>query len=116
MRNARTVERVISISGESLETARLKSNENIIGANKQAVERFLTSIRDAGLTQAVSGLGNPFWRAIPKQFVVTLLRGFDVHPLNISFQALELARFIESTTEERLQSGCGSPSGRGNGC
>ena len=103
MRNARTVERVISISGESLETARLKSNENIIGANKQAVERFLTSIRDAGLTQAVSGLGNPFWRAIPKQFVVTLLRGFDVHPLNISFQALELARFIESTTEERLQ-------------
>jgi hypothetical protein len=34
---------------------------------------------------------------------VALLRGFDVHPLNITFQAADLASFIESTTEERLQ-------------
>jgi len=49
MRNARTVERRISISGESLETPRLKSNQNILRANRQAVTRFLTSLRDAGL-------------------------------------------------------------------
>lgn len=104
MRTARTVERRISISGESLETPRLKSNENILRANKQVVARFLTSLRDAGLPQIASGLGNPFWRAIPKQFVVALLRGFDVHPLNISFQAPDLASFIENTIEERLQS------------
>jgi hypothetical protein len=103
MRNARTVERIISISGESLETPRLKSNGNILRANKQAVARFLTSLRDAGLRQSASGLGNPFWRAIPKQFVVSLLRSFDVHPLNISFQASDLADFIENTPEERLQ-------------
>ena len=103
MRNAKTVERVISISGESLETARLKSNENILRANKQAVERFLASLRDAHLKQTDSGLSNPFWCAIPKQFVVTLLRSFDVHPLNISFQASDLANFIENTPEERLQ-------------
>jgi hypothetical protein len=103
MRNARTVERVVSISGESLETPRLKSNENIVRANRQAVARFLTSLREAGLKQDGSGLGNPFWPAIAREFIVTLLRGFDVHPLNISFQAPDLARFIENTTEERLQ-------------
>src|SRR6185312_1028255 len=57
MRNARTVERVISISGQSLETPRLKTNENIIRANKQVIERFLASLRDGGLTQIESGLG-----------------------------------------------------------
>ena len=103
MRNARTIERRISISGESLETPRLKSNQNIVRANKQAVASFLTSLHDAGVTQSVSDLGNPFWRAIPKQFVVSLLRSFDVHPLNISFQAPDLASFIESTTEKQLQ-------------
>src|SRR6185312_10344643 len=102
-RNARTVERVISISGQSLETPRLKTNENIIRANKQVIERFLASLRDGGLTQIESGLGNPFWQAIPKQFVVALLRSFDVHPLNISFQATDLADFIQNTTEEGLQ-------------
>jgi hypothetical protein len=103
MRSAKTVERVISISGKSLETARLKSNENIIRANKQTVERFLASLYEGGLPQLESGMRNPFWRAIPKRFVASLLRGFDVHPLNISFQATDLATFIESTPEERLQ-------------
>src|SRR5205823_8310985 len=50
-----------------------------------------------------SGLGNPFWRAIPSRLVAQLLRGFDVHPLNVSFQAGDLADFIENTTEERLR-------------
>ncbi len=103
MRNARTVERKISISGEYLETPRLKTNENIIRANKQVVETFVRSLQTAGLTQEKSRLGNPFWSAIPKRFIVALLRGFDVHPLNILFQSADLANFIENTTEESLQ-------------
>lgn len=103
MRNSQTVERVISMRGQSPETARLRSNENIIRANRVTVERFITTLRDEGCEQTTSKLGNPFWRAVPNQLIAQLLRGFDVHPLNISFQAADLANFIESTTEERLQ-------------
>jgi hypothetical protein len=103
MRNSQTVERVISMRGQSPETARLRSNENIIRANRITVERFITSLRDEGFEQTASGLGNPFWRAVPNHLIAQLLRGFDVHPLNISFQAADLANFIENTTEERLQ-------------
>ena len=121
MRNAKTVERVISISGKLLETPRLKTNEHIIRANKQVVELFLRSLHEEGLVQMESGLHNPFWQAVPKAFIVKLLRGFDVHPLNISFQAADLAHFIENTTEPRLQKwdvvlpeGTGTPTRFGN--
>ncbi len=103
MRNSQTVERVISMRGQSPETARLRSNENIVRANRITVERFITTLREEGCEQTTSGLGNPFWRAVPNQLIAQLLRGFDVHPLNISFQAADLANFIETTTEERLR-------------
>jgi len=103
MRNSQTVERVISMRGQSLETARLKSNENIVRANRITVERFIASLAEEGCNQTTSGLGNPFWRAVPSRLIAQLLRGFDVHPFNVSFQSLDLADFIEGPTEERLR-------------
>ena len=103
MRNSQTVERVISMRGKSLETARLKSNDNIVRANAITVERFITSLRDEGFEQTKSGLDNPFWRAIPSRLIAQLLRGFDVHPSNVTFQARDLANFIDNTNEERLR-------------
>jgi hypothetical protein len=103
MRQSKLVERVISISGESLETTRLKTNENVLRANKITVERFLDGLRAAGQRAGKSRLDNPFWRAVPKAHVVDLLNGFDVHPMNISFQARDLADFLAATSEGRLQ-------------
>lgn len=103
MRQSKLVERVISISGESLETPRLKSNEHVVRANRTVVERFVESLRSAGLEPSLSAWDNPFWRGVPKRFVIDLLRGFDVHPMNISFQASDLAAYLETTAEERLQ-------------
>ena len=60
-------------------------------------------MREQGCEPVTSGLGNPFWRAIPNHLIVQLLRGFDVHPFNVSFQAADLANFIDGTTEERLR-------------
>ena len=60
-------------------------------------------MRGAGHREQTSPYGNAFWAAVPKEHVVGLLRNFDVHPLNISFQAKELADFIERTVEPRLQ-------------
>lgn len=103
MRQSRLVERVISISGQSLETPRLKSNQNVVDANRTVVEHFAESIRSAGFELSRSAWDNPFWRGVPKRFVIDLLRGFDVHPMNISFQTSDLAAYLETTPEERLQ-------------
>jgi hypothetical protein len=103
MRQAQTIERIISLSKQSLETARLKSSEAINRANRTSIEHFIQSLKDAGHQHQPSPYGNPLWTALPKGFVVSLLRNFDVHPLNISFQAKELADFIERTNEPRLQ-------------
>ncbi len=104
MRQTQTIERIISLSKQSLETARLKSAEAINRANRTSVEAFIRALRDAGHQYDPSPYGNPLWTAVPKSFVAALLRNFDVHPLNISFQANELAAFIENTSEPTLQS------------
>jgi hypothetical protein len=103
MRQAQTIERIISLSRQSLETARLKSSEAINRANRTSIEHFIQSLKDAGHQYQPSPFGNPLWTALPKGFVVSLLRNFDVHPLNITFQANELADFIGRTNEPRLQ-------------
>jgi hypothetical protein len=103
MRNSQIVERVISLRCQSLETPHLKSNENIVRANAITVERFIRSVRDEGFAQEESALRNPLWRGVPGRLISHLLRGFDVHPQNVSFQAPDLADFIETTNELRLR-------------
>jgi hypothetical protein len=116
MRQSKLVERVISINCEGLETYRLKTNENVLRANKITVEQFLDGLRTGGLRVGESGMHNPFWRAVPKRHVVDLLRGFDVHPMNISFQARDLADFLDATTEDKLQEwDVVLPQGKGDG-
>jgi hypothetical protein len=104
MRQAKTMERVISLSGQILETARLKSNPNSFLTNRSAVDRFIEQLQIAGLSPEESHWGNPLWRDVPKELVAALLRDFDVHPLNVAFQTGDLARYLESTAEPRLRS------------
>lgn len=103
MRQAQTIERIISLSKQSLETARLKSAEAVNRANKTSIEHLIQSLTDTGHHHHLSPYGHPLWTTIPKHYVVSLLRNFDVHPLNISFQAKELADFLENTNEPKLQ-------------
>lgn len=72
----------------------------MVSANRTVVENFVNSLRVAGLEPSLSR--NPLWHAVPKTFVVDLLRSFDVHPMNISFQATELAEYrFEGETARR---------------
>jgi len=104
MRQAKTIERVISLSGKLLETARLKSNTNSLIANRAAVIRFLDQLRVAGLEPEKSHWGTTVvWRGVPKELVAALLSDFDVHPLNVAFQTGDLARYLGTTTEPRLR-------------
>jgi hypothetical protein len=103
MRKSKTIERVISISKKYLETSRLKRNDNIMRANRVTVERFVEDLHLNYSGSLDTAWGKLFWRAIPKGLIAGVIRGFDVHPLNISFQADDIANFIVQTTEQQLQ-------------
>jgi hypothetical protein len=103
MRRSTLFERVVSISGESLETTYIKTGGNIVKSNRMAVEEFLQQLVNARLYEGEYGYGNPFWTGVPKEMVASLLRDFAVDPANISFQAHDLADFVENATEEFLQ-------------
>lgn len=102
MRRSTLVERVVSISGESLETTYIRTNENVIKSNRIVVEHFLSELQQDGEYEGKCGYGNPFWTGVPRQMVAELLRNFSVDPANVSFQANDLATFVESATEEFL--------------
>ena len=104
MRQSKRIERIISISKKYLETPRLKRNDNVLRANRVAVERFVEGLRRDYASRQEVAFNNPLWHDIPKEFIAGLVRSFDVHPLNISFQTDDLATFIAKTTEDRLQS------------
>jgi hypothetical protein len=103
MRQAKTMERVISLSGRLLETARLKSNINSLTANRSALARFLERLQSTGLKAEKTNSGNTIWRGVPKELVASFLRDFDVHPLNVAFQTGDLATYLGSTPESRLR-------------
>jgi hypothetical protein len=103
MRRSTLIERVVSVSGESLETTHLKTNENVIRANRIVVEEFIRQIGIGGISRGTSGLDNPLWTGVSKHLVADLLRSFSVDPANISFQAKDLANFVEGATDNFLQ-------------
>ena len=97
MRQAKTMERVISLSGQLLETARLKSNTNSLAANRSALVRFLDQLQNTGLNpEKIPSGHHTVWRGVPKELVASLLRDFDVHPLNVAFQTGDLATIFRN--------------------
>jgi hypothetical protein len=105
MRLAKTVERVISVSEQALETATLRNDPESIQVNAAIVKDFLQAIERAGAMRRKSpfGKGNPVWTGVPKGEVAQILRRFRVHPRNVTFQGEDLATFLERTDEARLQ-------------
>ena len=102
MRQARTIERVFSLSEQYLETPRLKGNQATVTSNLNAFARFVAAVRRRGLEFHESPWGNSFCPGVPKELVASLLRDFDVHPLNVDFQTRDLATYLETTPEPLL--------------
>ena len=103
MRSSTLIRRVVSISNKSLETTYVETGDSIIAANQRATERFIKNLAADGYEMTTSPLGNPLWLRIPKEKVAMLLREFRVDPQNVTFQAKDLAAFVESTKESFLQ-------------
>jgi hypothetical protein len=103
MRRANSIVRRVSLDGKGIETARLRSSQGVIRANRDAVARFIEGlIRTVG-NPGPSEFGSTIWRDVPKERVASLLAEFETHPLNYDFQADQLSEFLERTPEPRLQ-------------
>ena len=104
MRSAKTVERVISVSEQGLETPHLFGDSGTLGANATAVREFLTRIEAEGVrrTGSLIGTANPIWQSVSKDSVSQLLRRFRAHPRNVTFRGEDLATFLDSTNEPKL--------------
>ena len=105
MRTSVLIKRVVSIANKSLETTYVKTNENVVNANKIVTERFLRELGNGGFTMQSSELGNPIWQRVSKGLVANFVRDFAVDPANVKFQAKDLASFIANTTEEFCRNG-----------
>jgi hypothetical protein len=103
MRTAREIERVISVSGEGLETPQLRSDRDTMLANAQAAEEFIQRLANAGIQKERSEWSSTIWRNVPKSHVAFLLRRFLSHPLDSAFLQDFLARFLEETNERCLE-------------
>jgi hypothetical protein len=103
MRTAKTIEKVISISNEYLETPRLWAREKIVQANAQAVSALLGQLQTDGVEKRNATYSDgTLWRGASKERVVSLLRAFNAHPYNITFQAEDLAAYLETSEEPVL--------------
>jgi hypothetical protein len=105
MRTAQTIVRDVSLSCTGLETPRLYSNANRIGANASALRDLILELGKAGIAREESPWEskNSLWRNVPRQVISGFLRRFASHPLNFSFQNEDLAAFIEKTAEPKLR-------------
>ncbi len=94
----------MTISNKSLETTYVRTTQNILDANRIATERFLRGLAaDHHVEMTISRLGNPVWMGVPKEAIAEFLKDFSVDPQNVTFQAKDLAAFVESTDEAFLQ-------------
>ena len=79
-----------------------RSDLNTIKANAKIVENIILQIEVAGIKQNISRYGNTIWSGVPKNYIATLLRQFNIHPLNLHFQGESISSFLDETDEPKL--------------
>lgn len=115
MRTATEIERVISVSGQGLETPKLRSDTDTIRVNAESIRDFIADLMAAGISYQSSDWGNTIWRNVPKAHVAALLRKFSSHPLDFAFQHDFLSDFLDATDEQSLTHwDVVIPNGKGN--
>lgn len=113
MRDSDEIVETISITQESLESARLLKDSHVLLANYKAVQDLFRKLLASDVACA-SSYKIPVWNKIPKRFIVAFLRSFVSHPLSIKMQTSSLAEFIERSTDSKLDDwDVGVPGGDG---
>ncbi|SDP42156.1 Z1 domain-containing protein [Pseudomonas arsenicoxydans] len=113
MRDSDEIVETISITQESLESARLLKDAHVLLANYKSAKDLLRKLLATDITRNPS-YGFPVWNKVPKKIIIEFLRLFVSHPLSIKLQTSSLAEFIERSSDSKLAYwDVGVPSGRG---
>ncbi len=98
MRTATDLTCPVSVSGNLLETPRLKASKNILSSNEKVFKNFVNSLNDIGKKSSDTERtkGHYYWNNVPSESVAQLLLDFETNPWHLSFNGRALAEFIES--------------------
>lgn len=98
MRTATEVRVPISISGNLLETPRLKASIDVLKRNEKVFKDFVNSLATNGdrLYDTERTKGHYYWEHVPSNLVSQLLLDFDTHPWHLSFNGAAISEFINS--------------------
>lgn len=102
MRDSEQIVHTLSISKESLESARLLSDANAISSNHNAAQAIIKKVI-ASNYHIDKEHDFPVWVGVDKSVVVEFLNSFISHPLNLRLQSKDLADFIERTDDTKLE-------------
>ena len=98
MRTATDITCPVSVSGNLLETPRLKASRSILSENEKVFKEFVNSLAENGtqLFDKERTKGHYYWEHVPSEAVSQLLLDFDTHPWHLSFNGRALSEFIEN--------------------
>lgn len=98
MREAIDLPFPVTMSGNLLETPRLKASKNILDSNEIAFKNFVNSLNSIGdrFFDEERTKGHYYWKNVPGDNVAQLLLEFETNPWHLSFNGRALAEFIES--------------------
>ena len=96
MRTAADITCPVSVSGNLLETPRLKASIPILAENEKVFKDFVDSLSECGdrLDDVDRTKGHYYWEHVPSDAVAQLLRDFETHPWHLSFNSKALAEFM----------------------
>jgi hypothetical protein len=113
MRDSDEIVETISITQESLESARLLKDTHVLLANYKSSQDFFRKLLASDIARNPL-YQIPVWNKVPKKFIVEFLRVFVSHPLSIKLQTSSLAEFIERSSDSKLDYwDVGVPGGKG---
>lgn len=97
MRTATDITCPVTVSGNLLETPRLKAARTILAENEKSFKTFVKSLADIGtrLHDDERTKGHYYWKHVPGEAVAQLLLDFETNPWHLSFNGRALAEFIQ---------------------
>lgn len=98
MRTATDIICPVTVSGNLLETPRLKASRKILAENERVFKNFVNSLADYGerLYDGERTKGHYYWTKVPSEIISQLLLDFDTHQWHLSFNGRGLSEFIDN--------------------
>ena len=86
----------VSISGNLIETPRLRANLGSLLNNEREFKNFINKLDTTGIEVSNDEIskGNYFWKQVPGELVANLIEMFDTHPWHLGFNSKGIADFI----------------------